>query len=129
MGNSGTTLRFGTVAAALGEGYSVFTGDYQIRKRPLEALLSAVNNLGAQAISTRNNGMAPVVVKGKIKGGVTELDSVTSQYLSALLINGPLFQKDTEIIITRLNEIPYVDITLWWLDKLGIKYENNSPKD
>ncbi len=70
--------------------------------------------------------MAPVIVKGKIKGGVTDLDSVTSQYLSALLINAPLFEKDTEINITRLNEIPYVDITLWWLDKLGIKYENNN---
>ncbi|MDQ2086098.1 3-phosphoshikimate 1-carboxyvinyltransferase [Herbivorax sp. ANBcel31] len=126
VGNSGTTLRFGTVAAALSEGYSVFTGDYQIRKRPLGPLLSAVNNLGAQAFSTRNNEMAPVVVKGKIKGGVTNLDSVTSQYLSALLINAPVFEKDTEIKITRLNEIPYVDITLWWLDKLGIKYENNN---
>jgi 3-phosphoshikimate 1-carboxyvinyltransferase len=126
VGNSGTTLRFGTVTAALGEGYSVFTGDQQIRKRPLGSLLKAINNLGAQAISTRNNDMAPVIVKGKIKGGVTDLDSVTSQYLSALLINAPLFEKDTEINITRLNEIPYVDITLWWLDKLGIKYENNN---
>jgi 3-phosphoshikimate 1-carboxyvinyltransferase len=126
VGNSGTTLRFGTVTAALGEGYSVFTGDQQIRKRPLGSLLKAINNLGAQAISTRNNDMAPVIVKGKIKGGVTDLDSVTSQYPSALLINAPLFEKDTEINITRLNEIPYVDITLWWLDKLGIKYENNN---
>lgn len=128
VGNSGTTLRFGTATAALGEGYTVFTGDYQIRKRPLGALLRSINNLGAQAFSTRNNEMAPVVVKGKIKGGVTELDSVTSQYLSALLINAPLFEKDTEINIIRLNEIPYVDITLWWLDKLGIKYENNNYK-
>ncbi|HHX18029.1 MAG TPA: 3-phosphoshikimate 1-carboxyvinyltransferase [Clostridium sp.] len=128
VGNSGTTLRFGTVAAALGEGYTVFTGDYQIRKRPLGSLLRAINNLGAQAISTRSNDMAPVIVKGKIKGGVTDLDSVTSQYLSALLINAPLFEKDTEINITRLNEIPYVDITLWWLDKFGIKYKNNNYK-
>lgn len=72
--------------------------------------------------------MAPVIVKGKIKGGFTDLDSITSQYLSALLINAPLFEKDTEINITRLNEIPYVDITLWWLDKFGIKYENNNYK-
>ncbi|AUG58304.1 3-phosphoshikimate 1-carboxyvinyltransferase [Acetivibrio saccincola] len=128
VGNSGTTLRFGTVTAALAEGYSVFTGDYQIRKRPLGALLKAVNNLGGQALSTRNNDMAPVIVKGKIKGGFTDLDSITSQYLSALLINAPLFEKDTEINITRLNEIPYVDITLWWLDKFGIKYENNNYK-
>lgn len=128
VGNSGTTLRFGVMAAALGEGCSVFTGDYQIRRRPLGPLLNAINNLGAEAYSTRNNGMAPVVVKGRLKGGSTELDSVTSQYLSSILINSPVIKNDTEVILTRLNEIPYVDITMWWLDKLGIKYENHDYK-
>ncbi|TYQ16168.1 UNVERIFIED_CONTAM: 3-phosphoshikimate 1-carboxyvinyltransferase [Acetivibrio alkalicellulosi] len=128
VGNSGTTMRIGSVTAALAEGYSVFTGDYQIRRRPLGALLDAMNNLGATALSTRSNSMAPVIIRGRIKGGKTDLDSVTSQYLSAILINAPLFERDTEVMITRLNEIPYVDITTWWLDKQGIKYENNSYK-
>ncbi|HOM03741.1 MAG TPA: 3-phosphoshikimate 1-carboxyvinyltransferase [Acetivibrio sp.] len=128
VGNSGTTLRFGVMTAALGDGCSVFTGDWQIRQRPLGPLLCAINNLGAEAYSTRNNGKAPVVVKGKLKGGKTELDSVTSQYLSSILINSPLLPLDTEVIVTRLNEVPYVDITLWWLDKLGIKYENHGYK-
>ncbi|MFZ5985929.1 MAG: 3-phosphoshikimate 1-carboxyvinyltransferase [Bacillota bacterium] len=128
VGNSGTTLRFGVMTAALGEGYSVFTGDYQIRRRVLGPLLNAINNLGAQAYSTRDNGMAPVIVKGRLKGGRTELDSVTSQFLSSILINSPLMEKDTEVILTRLNEIPYVDITTWWLDKLGMKYENKDYK-
>ena len=128
VGNSGTTLRIGVCLAALGEGYSVFTGDYQVRRRPLGSLLMAINNLGGEAFSTRNNGMAPVVVRGKLKGGKTELDSVTSQFLSSILISSPLAQKDTEVIITRLNEIPYVDITTWWMDKMGIKYENNQYK-
>lgn len=128
VGNSGTTLRFGVTAAALGEGCSVFTGDYQIRRRPLGPLVEALNNMGAQVFSTRNNGMAPVVVKGRAKGGRTELDSVTSQYLSSILINSPLFERDTEIILTRLNEVPYVDMTLWWLDGQGIEYSNNGYK-
>lgn len=126
VGNSGTTLRFAIMTAALGCGYSVFTGDYQIRKRLVGPLINAVNNLGGTAFSTRNNGMAPVVVKGRLKGGTTELDSVTSQYISSILINSPLVEKNTEVIITRLNEIPYVEITMWWLDKLGIKYQNNN---
>jgi len=63
-----------------------------------------------------------------MKGGKTSLDAVTSQYLSALLISAPLAEKDTKIEIIRLNEIPYVDITLWWLDKLNIRYENDSYK-
>lgn len=126
VGNSGTTLRFATAASALGDGYSVFTGDEQIRRRPIGPLLEALNNLGAQAFSTRGDGRAPLVVKGRMTGGRTPLDSVTSQYLSALLISTPLLEKDTEIDIIRLNEVPYVDITLWWLDKQNIRYENSS---
>ena len=128
VGNSGTTLRFGVMTAALGEGYSVFTGDSQIRKRPLAPLLSAIRNLGGQAFSTRDNGMAPVVIKGRLKGGSTDIDSVTSQYLSSILINAPVIESDTEVNVTRLNERPYVDMTMWWLDKQGIKYENHDYK-
>ena len=124
VGNSGTTLRFGLMTSALGEGCSVFTGDYQIRRRPLGPLLEAINNLGACAFSTRDNGMAPAVVKGRLKGGFTPLDAVTSQYLSSILINSPLVEGDTEIRVLRLNEVPYVEMTLWWLDRQGIKYEN-----
>ena len=67
--NSGTSINFGVAAAALGEGYSVFTGDYQIRKRPMGPLIEAMNNLGATIFSTRNNGIPPVVVKGRMTGG------------------------------------------------------------
>lgn len=128
VGNSGTTLRFATAAAALGKGYTVFTGDHQIRRRPLGPLLKAINNLGAHAFSTRDNDAAPVVVKGTMKGGRTELDSVTSQYLSAMLVSLPMVIGDSEIHVTRLNEIPYVEMTLWWLDRQGIKYSNNDFK-
>lgn len=125
VGNSGTTLRFAVMTAALNDGYTIFTGDYQIRRRPLGPLITALNNLGAQAFSTRNNGMAPVVVKGKAKGGRTDLDAVTSQFLSSILINAPLLEQDSLIKVTRLNEVPYVEMTLWWLDKQGIQYENH----
>lgn len=129
VGNSGTTLRFGVMTAALGEGDSVFTGDDQVRKRPLAPLLEAMNNLGSSSFSTRGNGMCPVVVKGGMKGGKTELYSVTSQYLSSILINSPLLKEDTEIVLTKINEIPYVEMTMWWLDKQGIQYYNKDFKE
>jgi len=129
VGNSGTTLRFGLGAAALGEGITVFTGDAQIRRRPLEPLIKALNNLGANIFSTRNNGSAPVVVKGKLRGGQTELDSVTSQYMSSVLISAPLAEGNTEVRLTRLNEVPYVEMTMWWLDRQGIAYSNNDFKN
>ena len=126
VGNSGTTLRIGLSTAALCDGDVTLTGDDQIQSRPLTALITALNNLGAEVISTRNNGKAPVVVKGKAKGGETDLEAVTSQYLTSLLINAPLFENDTRIIVKELNELPYVDMTLKWLDKQDIKYENDN---
>lgn len=128
VGNSGTTLRFAMMTAGLTEGYTVFTGDYQIRRRPLGSLIQAMNKLGAEVFSTRGNDMAPVVVRGGLKGGEAELDAVTSQYLSSVLINAPIIERDTEITITRLNEVPYAEMTLWWLNNQGIRYENDNFK-
>lgn len=129
VGNSGTSLRIGLMTAALVQGCSVFTGDYQIRRRQIGPLVQAINNLGGEAFTTRGNDSAPVVIKGRAKGGFTKLDAVTSQYLSSILINAPLMENDTHVELTRLNEIPYVEITLWWLDKFGIKYTNNAMKE
>ncbi|MCX8128696.1 MAG: 3-phosphoshikimate 1-carboxyvinyltransferase [Clostridia bacterium] len=128
VGNSGTSINFALTAAALGEGCSVFTGDHQILKRPVGPLVQALNNLGADVFTTRNNGMPPVVVKGRLQGGKTELDGITSQYLSSLLIGLPLCQSDSRIELTRLYEVPYAEITMWWLDKQNIQYENDNFK-
>lgn len=128
VGNSGTSLRFAMMTAGLADGCTVFTGDGQIRRRPLGPLISAMNRLGGDVFSTRGNGMAPVVVRGRLKGGSTELDAFTSQYLSSILINAPLLERDTEVIVTRLNERPYVEMTMWWLDSQGIKYHNDDFK-
>jgi len=128
VGNSGTTLRIGLSTATLCNGYTIFTGDEQIRQRPLNSLIDALNNLGAKIFSTRENGKAPVVVKGKAKGGETELYAITSQFLTSLLINTPLFENDTTIFVKELNEIPYVDMTLKWLKMQNIQYENDNYK-
>lgn len=128
VGNSGTTLRISMMVAGLADGITVFTGDEQIRNRPLQPLIDAMNNLGASVYTTRGNGMAPVIVKGPLSGGETLLDAVTSQYLSSILISAPLLKNDTTVTITRLNEVPYVEMTLWWLDRQNIAYENDNFK-
>ena len=128
VGNSGTTLNIALSTSSLIDGYTVFTGDHQIRNRPVGPLADALNNLGAVITCTKQNGKPPVIIKGKAKGGITELDGVSSQFLTSLLINAPLFEKETIVKMSRLYEVPYVDITLWWLDKLGIKYENDNYK-
>jgi len=122
--NSGTTLRVALGSAALiGEGMTIFTGDDQIRRRPIGPLAQSLNDLGALVVSTRANGCAPLAVSGRLRGGKTSIEAVTSQYLSSLLINCPLADGDSEIEVPLLNEKPYVQITLDWLERGGIKLE------
>lgn len=123
VGNSGTTEYIMAAAAALADGYTVITGDEQIRRRPVEPLLSALRDLGAGAFTTRGNGCAPFVIKGPMVGGKTAIECPTSQYLTALLLACPLAQGDTEIEVLSLTEHPYVAMTLHWLDQQGIQYD------
>lgn len=131
VGNSGTTLRIAMASAALAEpGKDItFTGDEQIQSRPLGALITSLNDLGASALSVKGNDMAPVKISGRLKGGKTTLKCITSQYLSSLLLAAPLAENDTDIEITLLNEPDYVQMTIDWMDKQGIKYENNDFKN
>jgi 3-phosphoshikimate 1-carboxyvinyltransferase len=126
VGNSGTTLRIAMGSAALAppSQSTTFTGDEQIQTRPVGPLMNALGNLGAKCKSLKNNGKAPVQVTGKLAGGETAIAATTSQYLSSLLLCTPLAANDTEIDVTLLNEPGYVQMTLDWLDKQQIKYEN-----
>jgi len=125
--NSGTSLRLLTSVAALAEGTIELDGDESIRKRPIQPLLQCLNDLGAsQAESLKGNGCAPIVVKGRMKGGVTFVEATTSQYLSSILIAAPLLQETSDITATILNERPYVDITIFWLQQQGIEVEEKA---
>ena len=127
VGNSGTTLYIALGMAALIDGCSIFTGDDQIRRRPAEPLIDALNALGARVESTRGNGMAPIIVRGPMRGGHIRLDgSKTSQYLTSLLINCPLAEGETCIDVENLVEKPYVEMTLRWIREQGIEVQNEN---
>ncbi|MDR1873662.1 MAG: 3-phosphoshikimate 1-carboxyvinyltransferase [Synergistaceae bacterium] len=133
VGNSGTTMIFSICTAALvrAEGATVLTGDEQTRRRPLGPLIDALSGLGIEIFSTGNNGNPPVVVRGAAKmsrASSCRIDAQISQYLSSLLIHAPLFEKDIDVEIIKLLEVPYVEMTLWWLDRFGIRYENRDFK-
>jgi len=133
VGNSGTTLRFMTAIAALGQGTTVLTGDNSIRSRPNGPLLNVLNDLGVQSISTRGNGCAPIVVTGGLKGAIAKIDgSISSQFISALLLACPLTKNSTTLSIKgELKSKPYIDVTLDILEKAGAEIyleENHSLK-
>jgi len=124
LGNSGTSMRFLTALAALGQGEYRLTGSPRLCERPQGELLEALGQLGVKAHSERGDGCPPVIVQGGLKGGRTRLSgAVSSQYLSALLFIGPLAPEGAEIEITGdLVSRPYVDLTLEVLGDFGISF-------
>lgn len=132
-GNSGTTLYLGSGMAASLSQKVLFTGDQQIRSRPSKALTDAYRTLGAKVSYTMDEefngqralrpGCPPFLIEGPLTGGEVTIECPTSQYLSSLLLAAPLAKADTRIIVPLLNERPYVQMTLGWLDEQGIRYE------
>ena len=129
LGNSGTSMRFLTAVVALGSGTYRLTGTPRLCERPMGELLEALNNLGVQATSEQGNGCPPVTVTGgSFTGGITRLSgAVSSQFLSALLLIGPLAPKGVEIEISgELVSRPYVDVTLSVLTAFGITFSREA---
>jgi len=125
-GNSGIIFRFFTALAATCEGYTVLTGDHSIRHiRPIGPLLKALYPLGAFAVSTKDDGHAPVVVRGPLRGGQATLDGADSQPVSALLMACPLATAPTELTVTNPGEKPWLGVTLDWLARCGVEVSND----
>jgi len=113
VGNSGTTLRIMTSVAGLAENYTVFTGDESLRKRPMQPLLDALRPLGVTAVSSRMNGLPPIIVRGGFRGGETSIDGrVSSQFISSILIAAPLSGGVELSVEGEFISRPYVDMTL-----------------
>ncbi|WP_370573823.1 3-phosphoshikimate 1-carboxyvinyltransferase [Methanomethylovorans sp.] len=121
--NSGTTLRLMTAISSLASGATVLTGDNSIRGRPNQPLLDVLNKLNVEVFSTRNNGCAPIVVRGGLKGSAAEIDgSMSSQFISALLMACPLAMGDTVLSVKgQMKSRPYVDITIEMLKEAGVR--------
>jgi len=125
-GNSGQVLRFIAAIGALAPGYTVLTGDASIRsKRPILPLLNALTQLGGFAVSTKNDGYAPIIIKGPLRPGVIELNGEDSQPVSAALMVAAFLPGTTEIHVHNPGEKPWISLTLDWFDRLGIRYQNN----
>ena len=125
MDNSGTGLRLFTAMAALGNFKVRFDGDDSLRTRKMGSLLEALTAMGA--VTESANGQCPLSVTGPINGKDVLVDGKTSQFLSALLMVAPLLEKDSVIHVAKLNERPYVHMTLDWLKRqdIKVKFDDN----
>lgn len=127
-GNSGTGYYCCTWLASTIPAKSVMTGDYQICYRPAGPLVDAANALGARIESTRDNGLAPLWIKGSIHGGKKlTFPGHNSQWYTGLMMAGSLMDGDVEIDIDGPTlEIPYVAMTMGMMKQAGVRVENDN---
>jgi len=134
--NSGTTLRIMTSIAALAKNNNknnfnknhknpdkiIFTGDDSLQTRPMGPLLNSLKDLGVEIKSINNNEKAPIQITPGFKGGTTEIiGNISSQYISSLLISGPLTKLGIEVKIKgELSSKPYIDMTRDIMKKFGV---------
>ncbi|WP_329455360.1 3-phosphoshikimate 1-carboxyvinyltransferase [Streptomyces sp. NBC_01497] len=119
-----TTARFlpALVAAAPAGSYR-FDASAQMRRRPLGPLTRALRELGVDLTHGEGEGHHPLRIDAHgIKGGHLVLDAgESSQYLTALLMLGPLTEEGLTIDVTRLVSAPYVEITLAMMRRFGVE--------
>ncbi|XBC40025.1 MAG: 3-phosphoshikimate 1-carboxyvinyltransferase [Buchnera aphidicola (Nurudea ibofushi)] len=128
LGNSGTSMRFLAAILSLSNNDVLLTGDKRMKERPIEHLVNALRKGGANIQYSEKEGCPPIYVKGGFLGGnITINGSISSQFLTALLIASPLAVLDSKIIIKgKLVSKPYIDMTLQLISQFGIDIVNDS---
>lgn len=123
VGNSGSLLYFLSPIAATFNGWSIFTGDESIRKRPVAHVVDVLNQLGAHAyISQPGATTCPMIVEGPIspKAKVVTDGAVSSQYISGLMMSAIRMNGTLKIELSDPKETPYLTMTQKWLEQVGV---------
>ena len=137
IGAAGTAMRFSTALLAVSEGTHIITGSERMKNRPIAVLVDALRQLGAQIEYVEKEGFPPLRIVGnpQLGGGKVQLSgSVSSQYISALLMIGPMLKNGLIMnLIENIVSRPYIDMTLavmrsygakvWWKDEWTIVVE------
>jgi len=121
-GLAGTTSRFLTAVVALGSEPITVDGAEPLRRRPMGPLHEAIAHLGAQ-VQAHPPGHLPVTVTGPVHGGLVSLPGdVSSQYVTALMLIGPLLDGGLVIELTSpLVSRPYVTMTASVMESFGVE--------
>ena len=126
LGNSGTSMRLLMSTACLGKGGYLLTGTPRMQERPVQPLVDALRQLGVRAECINGTGCPPVRIHGgDVLGGEAAIDcSVSSQFLSSLLLAAPCFKRGTDIrVIGTAVSRPYIDMTIEILARFNVQVE------
>ena len=124
LGNAGTAMRLLAGTVVLGQGPYTLTGTPRMCERPIQPLVDSLTELGVAVRCANDNGCPPVTIHGgQCRGGRTHIDcSVSSQYLSALMLIAPCLPQGLVIDVTKGPvSRPYIDLTADIMESFGIR--------
>ncbi len=129
VGAAGTTMRFLTALLSITDGQErIITGSDRMKQRPIGILVEALKSLGAEIEYLEKEGFPPLKIQGKkLQGGDLKISaSVSSQFLSALLMVAPKMEKGLNLILEgQLVSRPYLEMTLKTMKAFGVEYQWN----
>ena len=124
VGESGLAARLFTPIAALGGEAMRIEGEGTLRHRPMAMMVEPLRTLGVEVRD--GGGRLPIEVHGPIKGGRVVVDgSISSQFITGLLIALPCAKSDTTIEVRDAVSTPYIDMTLETLERFGVEVMHN----
>ena len=130
LGNSGTTFRPLAAVLAMMRGDYYLSGIERMHERPIKDLVDALEQMGSSIQYEKNHGYPPITINNssiEISEPIQIKGDISSQYLTALLIAGPISNNEFNIeVIGDLISKPYIDITLKLLTKFNIFYSNDN---
>ena len=123
--HAGTAMRFLTAYLAGTPGREVtLTGSERMKQRPVQILVEALRQLGADIAYLETSGCPPLKICGKpLEGAQVSLPAnVSSQYISALLLIAPTLPQGLVLTLEgQITSLPYIKMTLGLLKRLGIR--------
>lgn len=124
LGNAGTAMRPLCAALALSDGQYVLTGEPRMKERPIGPLVDALHQLGAEVTYQEQKGFPPLLIQTAKELNTERVvidGSLSSQYISAILMVLPLLKQDTELILEgEIVSLPYINLTLAMMRDFGI---------
>lgn len=121
---AGTAMRFLTAYLSVTPGDHIITGTQRMQQRPIQILVNALRHLGADIKYVGNEGFPPLRIKGKnlTEDNISLPGNVSSQYISALLMIGPILTNGLTITLTGdIISRPYINLTLQLMSEFGAK--------
>jgi 5-enolpyruvylshikimate-3-phosphate synthase len=114
-GAAGTAMRFLTAYLATQGESRILTGTARSKYRPIGILVDALRSLGAEITYLEHENYPPLLIHGKkLLGGEIRIDSsVSSQYISALLLLAPTMEKGLRLHLQgEMISTPYIYMTI-----------------